>query len=246
MRAGPPATWARTRPAGSTSRATSILHVPDNHQTSVIARERAGWLRCRLIEAADGPADLRRVADGDRHRGAHHRRHRADGATPRWCTARSWAARTARRLSGSPCSGDPVVASDAPLDPDRARRRGAGRPGPRCRTSPSPGRTTGTSGSTRTRARCSSGRRSARVGGGLLSHGAVPPAGAVLRLDAYRTGGGQAGNVARGQVRVLKTSIPYVSRVENRSPADRRRRGRDPGRRQGARAAAAPLARAGR
>jgi hypothetical protein len=25
--------------------------------------------------------------------------------------------------------------------------------------------------------------------------------------------------VARGQVRVLKTSIPYVSRVENRSPA---------------------------
>ena len=28
-----------------------ILHVPDNHQTSVIAKERAGWLRCRLIEA---------------------------------------------------------------------------------------------------------------------------------------------------------------------------------------------------
>jgi len=56
-------------------------------------------------------------------------------------------------------------------------------------------------------------------GGGLLSHGAVPPIGATLRLDAYRTGGGQAGNVARGQVRVLKTSIPYVSRVENRSPA---------------------------
>ncbi len=41
----------------------------------------------------------------------------------------------------------------------------------------------------------------------------------MLRLEAYRTGGGQAGNVARGQVRVLKTSIPYVSRVENRSPA---------------------------
>ena len=28
-----------------------ILHVPDNHQMSVIAKERAGWLRCRLNEA---------------------------------------------------------------------------------------------------------------------------------------------------------------------------------------------------
>jgi predicted phage baseplate assembly protein len=35
----------------------------------------------------------------------------------------------------------------------------------------------------------------------------------------YRTGGGRAGNVARGQVRVLKTSVPYVARVENRHPA---------------------------
>ena len=55
--------------------------------------------------------------------------------------------------------------------------------------------------------------------GGLESYGAIPPAGATLWIDSYRTGGGQAGNVARGQVRVLKTSIPYVSRVENRSPA---------------------------
>ena len=67
----------------------------------------------------------------------------------------------------------------------------------------------------------------------------------MLRLEAYRTGGGQAGNVARGQVRVLKTSIPYVARVENRVAGDRRRRGRDAGRRQGARPAAAPLARPG-
>ncbi len=55
--------------------------------------------------------------------------------------------------------------------------------------------------------------------GGLQRHGDVPPTGAVLRLESYRTGGGQSGNVARGQVRVLKTSIPYVSRVENRTPA---------------------------
>ena len=28
-----------------------IIHVPPNHQTSVIAKERAGWLRCRLVQA---------------------------------------------------------------------------------------------------------------------------------------------------------------------------------------------------
>ena len=27
-----------------------MLHVPEDHQTSIIARERAGWLRCRLVE----------------------------------------------------------------------------------------------------------------------------------------------------------------------------------------------------
>ena len=65
--------------------------------------------------------------------------------------------------------------------------------------------------------------------GALINYGAVPPRRRDdPAVDTYRTGGGQAGNVARGQVRVLKTSVPYVSRVENRSPADRRRRSRRP------------------
>jgi predicted phage baseplate assembly protein len=55
--------------------------------------------------------------------------------------------------------------------------------------------------------------------GGLRQYGAVPPKGAQLRLAVYRTGGGVRGNVATGQVRVLKTSVPYVARVENRTPA---------------------------
>ena len=55
--------------------------------------------------------------------------------------------------------------------------------------------------------------------GTLRQYGAVPPKGAHLRLAVYRTGGGTRGNVATGQVRVLKTSVPYVARVENRSPA---------------------------
>ena len=38
-------------------------------------------------------------------------------------------------------------------------------------------------------------------------------------MSAYRVGGGRRGNVARGVVRVLKSSVPYVTRVENRHPA---------------------------
>ena len=55
--------------------------------------------------------------------------------------------------------------------------------------------------------------------GTLRQYGAVPPKGAHLRLSVYRTGGGVRGNIATGQVRVLKTSVPYVARVENRTPA---------------------------
>jgi predicted phage baseplate assembly protein len=55
--------------------------------------------------------------------------------------------------------------------------------------------------------------------GTVRQYGAIPPIGARLRLRSYRTGGGRRGNVARKQVVVLKTSVPYVSSVVNRSPA---------------------------
>ena len=55
--------------------------------------------------------------------------------------------------------------------------------------------------------------------GTLRQYGRVPPKGARLRLDAYLTGGGRRGNVASGSISVLKSSIPFVSRVSNRRPA---------------------------
>jgi predicted phage baseplate assembly protein len=56
--------------------------------------------------------------------------------------------------------------------------------------------------------------------GSLRQYGAVPPKGAQLRLRSYRTGGGRHGNVARGAISVLKSSLPYIARVENRRPAE--------------------------
>ncbi|MEB3295226.1 MAG: putative baseplate assembly protein [Synechococcales bacterium] len=46
-------------------------------------------------------------------------------------------------------------------------------------------------------------------------YGAVPPKGWTVRMQQYRTGGGQQGNVPAETIRILKTAIPYVDRVIN-------------------------------
>ncbi len=55
--------------------------------------------------------------------------------------------------------------------------------------------------------------------GSLRRYGAIPPKAAPLRLQSYRFGGGPRGNVASRALRVLRTSIPLIERVENRRPA---------------------------
>jgi predicted phage baseplate assembly protein len=55
--------------------------------------------------------------------------------------------------------------------------------------------------------------------GGIAHYGAVPPKGSVLRLRRYHTGGGSPGNVAKGALRVSRTPIPFVGRIENRRAA---------------------------
>src|SRR5438105_275147 len=56
--------------------------------------------------------------------------------------------------------------------------------------------------------------------GALRDYGALPPKGARLRLRSYLVGGGSRGNVARNAITVLKSSIPYVSKVQNRRAAE--------------------------
>lgn len=63
--------------------------------------------------------------------------------------------------------------------------------------------------------------------GEIRQYGAAPPRGAVLRLRGYRTGGGAGGNVSPHTLTVLRSSIPYVSRVDNRLPARGGRDGED-------------------
>jgi predicted phage baseplate assembly protein len=51
--------------------------------------------------------------------------------------------------------------------------------------------------------------------GGTKQFGAVPPYGTTIRLRRYATGGGRIGNVSKGAIQTLKSSIPFVSRVGN-------------------------------
>ena len=55
--------------------------------------------------------------------------------------------------------------------------------------------------------------------GSLTRYGAVPDANAMLRIRSYRTGGGTRGNVAAGEIKRLKSSVPRVAKVVNRQPA---------------------------
>jgi predicted phage baseplate assembly protein len=55
--------------------------------------------------------------------------------------------------------------------------------------------------------------------GSMRQHGAVPPEGARIRANDYRTGGGAAGNVGSDTLTALRTSLPYIARVQNLMPA---------------------------
>jgi predicted phage baseplate assembly protein len=55
--------------------------------------------------------------------------------------------------------------------------------------------------------------------GGHRQYGAVPPKATFIRMRSYTIGGGRAGNVAKGAIRTLKSSIPFVAGVENRYSA---------------------------
>jgi len=55
--------------------------------------------------------------------------------------------------------------------------------------------------------------------GTMKLYGAIPPRHANLIFKRYRHGGGQEGNVQAGVLNTLKTAIPFIARVNNRSSA---------------------------
>ena len=55
--------------------------------------------------------------------------------------------------------------------------------------------------------------------GTMKLYGAIPPRHANLIFRRYRYGGGQEGNVQAGVLNTLKTAIPFIAKVNNRSSA---------------------------
>ncbi|HEY7042970.1 MAG TPA: putative baseplate assembly protein [Nocardioidaceae bacterium] len=194
-----------------------IVHLPPQHQTSIIARHRAGWLRCRVVEAEPGQPTYT--------------------ASPRILSATAFtiggtvpmmhAEVVRRELVGRsdgtpgqrfPLQRRPVVPWEEPTTVEIVDETTAdtwqavadfaasGPDDPHFRIDHYAGEV-------------QFGPSVRLTDGGLRSYGAVPASGASVMVTSYRTGGGRRGNVARGQIRVLKTSVPYVARVENRAPA---------------------------
>ena len=135
-----------------------VIHVPRQHTASVIAKVRAGWLRCRVVPAAEGypfysasptitAASAFTLGGTVRARARRDRRRRGD-----------------RSVRGGAGSGVPARARSGglrrPPDGGGGRRRDpAGKPGARSTRSPTTAPTTRCSGSTARPATSGSGRR---------------------------------------------------------------------------------------
>ncbi|MEV0090302.1 putative baseplate assembly protein [Streptomyces sp. NPDC050738] len=194
----------------------AVLHIPAGHAVSRMGRTDAGWLRCRVVEAVQGQPFY--------------------SASP-----------TVRGASAFTIGGTTRAAhSDSVRDESLGDSQGV--PGQRLRLAHAPVVATpalrlqvsageGWEEWEAVSDFSSSGAQShhftldAATGeiafgpavrqpdGTLRQFGAVPDKGAAIRAALYGTGGGRGGNVARGMIQVLRSSIPYIARVENREAA---------------------------
>ncbi|GAA3803355.1 putative baseplate assembly protein [Nocardioides panacisoli] len=194
-----------------------VLHVPSTHTASLVGNHRGGWLRCRTVPAVEG--------------------------YPFYSASPTLTAASAFTIGGT------IDAVHAEVIEDEVLGLSEGVPGQVFRLSHGPVVSDGTplevevaagSGWERWRevdsfAGCAESDLAFRVDratgdvhfgpavrepdGSLRLYGAVPPKGAPLRVPGYRVGGGPTGNVSAGTIRVLRSTVPGVDRVENRRAA---------------------------
>ena len=194
-----------------------VLHVPEDHQASIIARERAGWLRCRLLEPLPDqpmytePPIVNAVTAF------------TSGGTAPMANAEVVHDEALGRSDGTPGQRFPLLRRPVLASAGAGTLVVEGTDGEQLWTEV---RQFAESGPEDLHYRIDHVAGEVELGpavrladGSLRTYGKVPPRGAALLLTSYRTGGGRAGNVTAGQVRVLKTSVPYVARVENRAAA---------------------------
>lgn len=194
-----------------------VVHLPKGHEASLIAKQRAGWVRARVIEpyyegqptysASPSIRGLEATTVGGTADAVHAEIHRDEELG----LAEGVAGQALALRHG------PVVPGDAPLVVEvsdgsawaewrQVDDFAASEPGDRHVTLDA------SAGEIRF------GPAVRMPDGTIRQHGAVPAKGAHVRVREYRTGGGRAGNVGPRAITILKSSIPFVSRVENRHP----------------------------
>ena len=194
-----------------------VLHVPGGHVLSRAGRHEAGWLRCRVTEAEPGQP-FYTTSPTVREAEAF-----TVGGTAPAVHAETVYDEALGESTGLPgqrlrLAHAPVVGDVPPLDLQAAEYDGwtgwevvphfaASGPADRHLTLDA---TTG---------EIAFGPAVREPDGTLRQYGAVPRRGAAIRARRYRTGGGRTGNVARGTVRSLRDSIPYITEVVNREAA---------------------------
>lgn len=194
-----------------------VLHVPPSHTASVVGGQRAGWLRCRIVESEGRPeySSSPRIT-------------RLSACTVGGTTKVDHSDLVTDEILGLSegvpgqrfaLKRRPVVAGDRPV------LEVAGRAGweewSRVDSFAESGPDDHHFMLNEMAGEVELGPAVRDPDGSLRHFGAVPAKGAPLRVPAYRTGGGRRGNVAKGTISVLKSSVPYVARVENRTPASR-------------------------
>ncbi|MFJ6675079.1 putative baseplate assembly protein [Actinosynnema sp. NPDC091369] len=194
-----------------------VLHVPAGHTESVVAGHRAGWVRCRVTEPVReqpfySESPTVRQAEAFTIGGTTAAEH---AETERDVLLGETAGVPGQRFTvpRSPVllDGDPVVvrvsAGDGWQDWAVVDHFGASGPDDRHVVLDA------------VRGEFQFPPAVREADGTLRRYGAVPPKGSVVQVPRYRTGGGRAGNVARGTISVLRSSVPYVASVENREAA---------------------------
>ncbi len=194
-----------------------VVHVPAGHEADVIGGRSAGWLRCRVLEPrADQPtytaspivygvsaATVGGTTTAVNGEDVHSEIVGVSAGTP------------GQRF---PLARNPIVRTDEPLAVEVSTDAGwetwsevdvfaeSGPDDPHFRLEPFDGELV-------------FGPAVREADGGIRQYGRVPHPGARIRVPSYRVGGGAEGNVARGEIVTLRSSVPFVHRVENRLPA---------------------------
>ncbi|MFI6470674.1 putative baseplate assembly protein [Streptomyces sp. NPDC050516] len=191
-----------------------VLHMPAGHAVSRMGRLDAGWLRCRVVEAAPGQP-FYSVSPTVRSASAF-----TIGGTTRVAHAETVRDESLGDSEGVP--GQRLMLANAPVVGGVHLEISAGEGweewelvGDFASSGPFDRHFTLDAAT----GEIAFGPSVRQPDGTVRQFGAVPIKGAAIRASRYGTGGGRSGNVARGSIQVLRSSIPYISRVENREAA---------------------------